>query len=146
MKHPNLFLYLAYPLAMTLKSIYRKYPSHAKAIAMLEEIKWPNGPICPYCLSKQFTPLPNESRYHCNVCNASFSVTVDSLFKRTRADLQKWFLAIHLLKDEPDISARTLGEKIEATKDSAWLMIQKINRAKRESKEFIESIENELNK
>jgi hypothetical protein len=66
------------------------------------------------------------------------------LFKRTRADLQKWFLAIQLLKENPDISARALGEQIETTKDSAWLMIKKINRAKRESPEFIESIENKI--
>lgn len=130
---------------MTLKSIYKKYPTHAKAVAMLERIKWPEGPVCPYCLSKQSTQLIKESRYHCNICNASFSVTVDSLFKRTRADLQKWFLAIHTLKEKPDISSRVLGGNIETTKDSAWLIIQKINRAKRETPEFIEMIENELN-
>jgi transposase-like protein len=125
---------------MNLKNIYKKFPTHKSAISLIESLKWKSGPTCPYCLSQQYSYLKNEDRYHCNVCNASFTVTVDTIFKRTRCDLQKWFLAIHLLEINPTISSRKLADEIGTTKDSAWLIMQKISIGKKENLDFIEAL------
>jgi transposase-like protein len=74
--------------------------------------------------------MPKESRYHCNRCNKSFSVTVNTIFHKTKVDLQKWFYAFILIKHtDEDVSVRQLASHIHVTKDSAWLMLKKIRKA-----------------
>ena len=112
-------------MTMKLKEVYKRFPSQRKCIEFLEEAIWENSPSCPYCTSKYVTGFKNEDRYHCNKCNTSFGVTVGTIFHRTRCDLQKWFLAI-ILTQENKISSRQLGDLLEVTKDTAWLMTNKI--------------------
>ena len=82
---------------MNIPELYRKFPTQKDCIEHLEMVRWNSTPICPYCNSKKQTPLKNENRYHCNTCNTSFSVTVGTIFHKTKIDLQKWFLALSLI-------------------------------------------------
>lgn len=125
---------------MTLKQIIKIFPNENSCIDLLEKIKWNNQPICPYCNASNYTPEKNTRRYHCNTCNSTFSVTVKTIFHRTRCDLRKWFFAIYLLHSPPFLTARDLGEKIDTTKDTAWLITSKIRKGKIESPELLESI------
>lgn len=110
---------------MNLKSIYKVFKTEIDCIKFLQEALWPNSPVCPYCKTSFFTPIKNSTRYHCNKCNSSFSVTVGTMFHRTRCDVQKWFMAI-LLMSEKKLSVRELADKIEVTKDTAWLMMERM--------------------
>jgi len=126
---------------MNIIQIYKQFPTHKDCIKHLEKVKWHNEPICPYCNSKKFSPLPKESRYHCNNCNTTFSVTVQTIFHNTKCDLQKWFLAISLvLNAKKGISARQLARDIEVTKDTAWFMLMRIRKAFKEYGELLEGI------
>ena len=40
-----------------------------------------------------------DYRWQCSRCKTSFSVTVNTLFHRTRLPLPKWFLAIILISN-----------------------------------------------
>jgi transposase-like protein len=127
------------PLIMTtsLSNIYKSFPTQGSCIDFLELSLWENRPICPYCKSNNFTKLKEEKRYHCNTCNSSFSVTVHTIFHRTKCDLQKWFLSILLIsKSDKKIPARNLAEQIGVTKDTAWRISQQIDK----NKAFIEFI------
>jgi transposase-like protein len=126
---------------MNLIQIYKKFPTQQDCLKHLELVRWNNIPKCPYCKSENQTPLKNTSRYHCNNCNTSYSVTVDTIFHKTKADLQKWFLAITLvLNAKKGISARQLARDIEVTKDTAWYMLMRIRRAFKEYGELLEGI------
>ena len=115
---------------MNLIQIYKKFPTHEACLKHLEQVKWNDKPVCPYCNSAKQTPLPKEHRYHCNNCNTTFSVTVNTIFHNTKCDLQKWFLAITLvLNAKKGLSARQLGRDIEVTKDTAWFMLMRIRKA-----------------
>src|SRR6267154_914959 len=115
---------------MNIIQIYKKFPTQADCIKHLELVRWNNEPVCPYCKSQRQTPAPKEQRYHCNNCNMSYSVTVNTIFHKTKVDLQKWFLAISLvLNAKKGISARQLARDIEVTKDTAWYMIMRIRKA-----------------
>jgi transposase-like protein len=115
---------------MNIVSIYKQFPTQLDCIKHLEKVRWNNQPVCPYCNSKNQTPLPKEQRYHCNNCNTTFSVTVHTIFHKTKCDLQKWFLAISLtLNAKKGISARQLSRDIEVTKDTAWYMMMRIRKA-----------------
>ncbi len=126
---------------MNIVQVYKRFPTQEACLKHLEEIRWKGTPICPYCGSKRITALPNERRYHCNGCNTSFSVTVRTIFHKTKIDLQKWFLAISLtLNAKKGISARQLARDIEINKNTAWLMMMRIRKAMREQGALLEGI------
>lgn len=126
---------------MNIIQVYKQFPTHNSCITHLENVRWKGTPICPYCKSKRVTTVPKEHRYHCNNCNTSFSVTVGTIFHKTKLDLQKWFMAISLvLNAKKGISARQLARDLEVNKDTAWYMGMRIRRAMAEYGDLLEGI------
>ena len=72
-----------------------------EARAYLEEIRWPNGPVCPHCGALDATRLNGTAHrpgvLKCNACLEQFTVTVGSIFESSHIPLPKWVLAFHLL-------------------------------------------------
>lgn len=132
---------------MKLKEIYKIFPDENSCIKMLEEIVWNNSPICPYCKSDNYTIIKHSYRYHCNQCNTSYSVTVKTIFHKTKIPLQKWFYIIHLKeKNDLSISVRELGEQIETTKDTANRIVNKVNNFYLPNTEMFKSINSKITK
>ncbi len=126
---------------MNILQVYKKFPTQADCLSYLEQVRWGGKPTCPYCGSKRATALKRQHRYHCNACNTSYSVTVGTIFHKTRVDLQKWFLAIVLiLNTKKGISGRQLARDIEVNKDTAWYMAMRIRRAMIEQRELLQRI------
>lgn len=126
---------------MNIIQIYKRFPTQKDCIKHLETVRWSNIPVCPYCKSTSQSPVEKESRYHCNSCNTSYSVTVGTIFHKTKVDLQKWFLAISLvLNAKKGLSARQLSRDIEVTKDTAWYMMMRIRKAFVEYGDLLEGI------
>ena len=121
---------------INIAQIYEIFPTQDDCIAHLERSRWGGTPKCPYCNSIITSAVPPERRHHCNSCNTSFSVTVRTIFHRTRLPLQKWFLVVSLLlSGKKGISARQLGRDIHVDKDTAWRMAMKIREAMAEHKQ-----------
>lgn len=115
---------------MNLQDYYSKFPNREDCIYFLENCRWSNTPICPYCNSDKSSKTKSKERYHCNNCNMSYSVTVNTIFHRTRLDLQKWFYAInYVLKSSIKVTSRNLAQEIDTTKDTAWLVLKKIRQS-----------------
>ncbi len=126
---------------MNIIQVYKKYPTQEDCIKHLELIRWKNKPTCPYCKSVNSTPMPKEFRYHCNNCNTSYSVTVGTIFHKTKLDLQKWLLAISIvLNARKGISARQLARDLEVNKNTAWYMQMRIRKAMFEDKDLFQGI------
>lgn len=126
---------------MNIIQVYKQFPTQNDCLTYLEKVRWHNNPQCPYCNSNNYTPLKQECRYHCNTCNTSYSVTVQTIFHKTKVDLQKWFLAVSIiLNAKKGISARQLARDIEVNKNTAWYMAMRIRRAMRERQELLEGI------
>ncbi len=114
---------------------------HEDCLALLEEIRWGGVPQCPYCESKKSRKLKNEQRYQCNECFTSYSVTVGTLFHQTYVDLEKWFMAIHIVLNSKDtISGRQLAKKIEVNKNTACSMVKRIRKAIIEEPELLKKL------
>lgn len=115
---------------MNIIQVFNRFKTHEDCIAYLEKVRWNNEPTCPYCGSKNDTPLPKEQRHHCNNCNTSYSVTVGTIFHRTHLPLQKWFLALSLiLNAKKGIAARQLARDLEVHRNTAWRISMKIREA-----------------
>ncbi len=126
---------------MNIIQIYKRFPTEVDCLNHLETVRWAGKPKCPYCQSLRVTKALNSHRYHCNACNTSFSVTVRTIFHKTKIDLQKWFLAISLvLNARKGVSARQLARDIEVNKNTAWLVLMRIRKAMREQGQLLEGI------
>ena len=130
-------------MTKNLKSVYSIFPKESDCLDFLEEIIWNGNVRCPYCGqgSNIYAISKLNDRYHCNGCNTSFSVTVKTIFARTRCDLRKWFFAIYILYyPKNKISVREIANQIETTKDTALLLRSKIDSAKIESPNLLTAI------
>lgn len=125
-----------------LAAVYHRFPTRESCLGHLELIRWPNGPRCPYCGSLQATALPRERRFHCNPCNTSFSVTVGTVFHRSRADLQKWFYAVALLMHQGrGLTCREMGRELQVNRNTAHLMSSRIRFARGADREMMHRME-----
>jgi len=128
-------------LNVDIVQIYKQFPNRESCIKHLEKVKWDNIAKCPYCNSTNASPVPKELRYHCNNCNTSFSVTVGTIFHKTKLDLQQWFIAVSLvLNARKGISARQLARDINVTKDTGWYMLMRLRRALVEYGDLLQTI------
>jgi transposase-like protein len=115
--------------------------NHEECLAILEKIRWNGNPKCPYCGSNKCRRLKNESRYQCNECFTSYSVTVGTIFHKTHVELHKWFIAITLIMDsQMSISVRQLAQKLGVNKNTACYMIERIRKAVSEEDEMLPKI------
>jgi len=135
----ELSLYWYYFFVMKLIEIFERFPKQEKCINLLEKVRLPNGPICPYCYSnKKITKQKEEKRYHCNNCKTGFSVTVNTIFHDKKAPLQKWFLESTLmLNAKKGISAKQLQRDLKITYKTVWYMAMRITRAMLDQKDIL---------
>lgn len=109
-----------------------------QARKFLEKTRWEHGPVCPHCgVIDEATALKGEKHrpglYQCNACRKQFSVTVGTIFERSKVPLHKWMLATHLLtSSKKGYSAHQLHRNIGVTYKTAWFMAHRIREAMRE--------------
>ena len=104
----------------------------------LEARMWPNGPVCPHCgTENQSTKLAGKAHrpgvYQCNPCRKQFSVTVGTLFERSKIPLSKWLMATYLLcASKKGMSTRQLSRMLDVSVKSTWFMTHRIREAMRD--------------
>jgi transposase-like protein len=126
---------------MNITAIFKQFPTQESCIEHLEKVRWSNGPVCPYCFSDKSAREKSQHRYHCNDCNTSYSVTVNTIFHDTKLPLQKWFLAISLiLNAKKGISAKQLERDLDVTYKTAWYLAMRVRRAMLDDGELLTGI------
>jgi transposase-like protein len=104
----------------------------------LEAQRWPAGPNCPHCgEAEQVTKLEGKKHrpgvYQCNSCRQQFTVTVGTVFERSKVPLHKWLLATYLLSaSKKGMSSHQLHRMLGVTYKTAWFMTHRIREAMRE--------------
>src|SRR5689334_12244202 len=104
----------------------------------LETVRWPNGPVCPHCGSTGEDVARVEGSKHrpglfyCNGCKGQFTVTVGTVFERSKIPLSKWWAACHLLNSsKKGISAHQMHRLLGVTYKTAWFMMHRLREAMR---------------
>ena len=110
-----------------------------KAREALELTRWPNGPYCPHCGNSDETKIAKiegkkkshrAGLYYCNECKGQFTVTVGTVFERSKVPLTKWWLATHLMSSsKKGISAHQIHRMLGVTYKTAWFMCHRIREA-----------------
>src|SRR3989449_6954576 len=107
-----------------------------KARQYLERIQWPNGPVCPHCgsVSKEHYALNGEAHrvglWKCKDCREQFTVTVGTVFERSKIPLNVWLQAVYLLcSSKKGMSSHQLHRVLGVTYKTAWFMTHRIREA-----------------
>lgn len=106
----------------------------------LESVRWPDGPTCPHCGSIDNSHRIKGGRpglLFCADCRKQYTVTVGTLFERSKVPLHKWLLAVHLMaSSKKGISAHQLHRMLGVTYKTAWFMQHRIREAMRPGQDF----------
>jgi transposase-like protein len=109
------------------------FRSHEAAVAYLEALRWPDGPVCPHCGESERKPyvlkVKSSKRriWKCAACRKQFSVTVGTIFEDSHVPLNKWLLAFYLLcSSKKGMSALQLQRMLKVSSRTAWFMCHRI--------------------
>ena len=106
-----------------------------KAREYLEAIRWPNGPVCPHCgsVAKHYDLQGKAHRvglWKCKDCREQFSVTVGTVFERSKIGLHIWLQAVYLLcSSKKGISSKQLERTLGVTYKTAWFISHRLREA-----------------
>ena len=113
------------------------FHDETKAREWLEAQVWPDGTVCPHCGSFSNTALEGKAHraglYQCNDCRQQFTVTVGTVFERSKLPLTKWLMAVYLLSaSKKGMSTNQLARMLGLPYKTAWFMTHRIREAMRE--------------
>jgi transposase-like protein len=112
-----------------------------KAREYLESVRWADGPVCPHCKTEGGWTIESKPSsknkvrpglYKCvsKDCSKQFSVTVGTLFERSKIPLSKWLFAAYLIcSSKRGISSHQLHRTLGVTYKTAWFLAHRIRHA-----------------
>jgi transposase-like protein len=116
----------------TLISLIEDFGSDEKCRAYLEDLRWPDGPVCPRCEGTSISKIAARNQYECNAkeCRYQFSVTAGTLIHDSHLPLWKWFLAVYLMcESKKGISAKQLQRMLSVSYKTAWYLSHRVRDA-----------------
>jgi len=124
---------------LTISGFVQTEQKEDEARELLEKLRWPNGVVCPRCMSKEIVKVvPKQGKkirkglYRCKNCrrlekSSQFTVTVGTIFEDSHIKLQIWLQAVILLcSSKKGMSAHQLHRQLGITYKSAWFMAHRI--------------------
>ncbi len=118
------------------------FQDETKAREALEAVRWPNGAVCPHCGNsdpEKIALIGGTKKSHrpglryCNECKGQFTVTVGTVFERSKIPLTKWWMAAHMVNSGKNgVSAHEIHRTLGITYKSAWFMMHRLREAMRE--------------
>lgn len=113
-----------------LVNLIEDFGSDDKCRAYLEDLRWPDGVVCPRCEGTTISRIVKRNQFDCDDCRYQFSVTAGTLFHDSHLPLWKWFLAIYLMcESKKGISAKQLQRSLGTSYKTAWYLAHRIRDA-----------------
>jgi transposase-like protein len=121
------------------KSTNPIFHDESTARLALEALRWPDGPKCPKAGCGANGPAVakiggvkhshRDGLYRCKTCRGQFTVTVGTIFERSKLPLQDWLRGIHMLSSNefgPHVTIHELALELDVTYKTAFLMWKRI--------------------
>lgn len=123
---------------LTLLQITQRFSTEEAARGYFENLRWPNGPVCPHCgnadAERIYKVAANPAKkiraglYKCAECKDQFTVTVGTVCEDSHIPLNKWLIAFYMMcASKTQISALQVQRHLElGSYRSAWFMCHRI--------------------
>jgi transposase-like protein len=111
------------------------FTDNDKAREWLESRVWAHGRPCPHCgVVDQSTLLRGKAHraglYQCGACREQFTVTVGTVFERSKIPLSKWLAALFLMvASKKGVSAHQVHRMLGISYKSTWFMMHRLREA-----------------
>ncbi len=104
------------------------------ARALIEGIRWPNGPVCSHCgvVDHAYAVKGRAGLYRCAepLCRKDFTCTTGTVMERSKIALHKWMMGFYLMNaSKKGVSAHQLHRALGITYQTAWFMAHRIREA-----------------
>jgi transposase-like protein len=116
----------------------KAFTDNGVAREAIEALMWPNGPVCSHCgcagkIGRVEGKSARPGLYYCGDCKKQFTVTVGTIFERSKVPLSKWWMAIHLMaSSKKGMSAHQLHRMLGVAYATAWFMEHRLREAMRD--------------
>jgi transposase-like protein len=103
-------------------------------VEFVASMRWPDGPICPNCGSREHSFLTTRRIWKCKAktCRKQFSVKTGTIFEDSPIPLDKWLMAIWLVVNcKNGISSYEIARDLKLTQKSAWFVLHRVRLALR---------------
>lgn len=115
------------------------FQDETKAREWLEARVWPEGPTCPHCGNADEAKIKalqgkahRPGLYQCAECREQFTVTVKTVFERSKIPLTKWLAALFLMTaSKKGVSAHQVHRMLGISYKSTWFMMHRLREAMR---------------
>jgi transposase-like protein len=114
------------------------FTDNDKAREWLEARVWLDGRPCPHCGTIDNSTLlmgkaHRAGLYQCGDCREQFTVTVGTVFERSKIPLTKWLAALFLMvASKKGVSAHQVHRMLGISYKSTWFMMHRLREAMRE--------------
>ena len=101
----------------------------------LENLRWAGGVVCPHCgvIGGHYQLQGKSTRpgvYKCGACSEQFTVSVGTVFERSKIKLHIWLQVVHLMRaSKKGISAKQIERMLGVSYKTAWFMCHRIREA-----------------
>jgi len=114
----------------TWQEFERWFPDDEACAAYLEQVRWPDGFVCPVCGSTEAWRTAG-ALWMCRDCGRKTSVTAGTIFHRSRLPLRTWFAAMWFVCAQKNgVSALGLQRVLGfGSYQTAWAWLHKLRRA-----------------
>ena len=108
---------------MNIIQITNSFPTELDVIKHFEKVRWGKTVKCPFCGSTSIGIRNVDYRWHCKVCQKSFSVTTNTRLHNTRMTLKQWMFAFSIVSDaKKGLSALQLQRNLSISYPTAFSM------------------------
>jgi transposase-like protein len=118
----------------TLQEAIQHFSDEQVCIDAVAKMRWPSGPECPACQTKEPYYLKTQKRFKCRECRRQFSVKLGTIFEDSPISLQKWLPAVWLLTNcKNGVSSWEIHRALGVTQKTAWFMLHRIRLGMKEN-------------
>ena len=111
------------------------FSDEAKAIAFIERLIWPDGPVCPHChATERQGRIEGKSARpglrKCGVCRKQYTVKVGTIFEDSHIPMTKWLMAIYMMcSSKKGVSASQIQRSLGLSYKSSWFLCHRVREA-----------------
>ena len=124
----------AYRQGLSLIELMDLFPDDDAARAWFEAVRWPNGPVCPYCGSKNVqSGIKHKTMTHrCRSCSDKrmFTLKTGTVMQSSKLGYRTWAIAIYLLTTSlKGVSSMKLHRDLKVTQKTAWHLAHRLRKS-----------------
>ena len=112
-----------YRVGISLMEMTEMFPDDEAAEKWIAKVRWPDGPRCPRCNSKnvQVGATHPSNPYRCRQCRKFFSVKTGTVMQNSNLGPKVWVWATYLLTTNlKGVSSMKFYRELKITQKTAW--------------------------